>query len=374
MKNEADTIDNVGSEIADRLEPAIPSHLRIPRTRPLSAPSGFVPQHASYSARFQPSVMGLVIAYYGVQYPQAGAQGSEQALARVKSSLAEEDGPSHWDLGSYRDTQGFLNSIVAAYWTDRAAHERWEARLGDDWWYRALDPGGQVGAFREIYRPSIGDTETTFSHPQPEGFANIAGAMSGKTDTHEYWGSARDRIPRAQTDALAPRGTPLRHADASGGDSSRRVIVVAPHDNLCLLRSGQDWSETEGSERKFYLETVLPRLEAGMEELTTDGLRLGCYFNRYLRLAGTGGPVEQAYSLSAWHSLEELETWVRSDTHLAIWAAGIQHYKRCGETARLRLYHEMAVLRAMDQSFAYFNCHSQTGMLRSPASDQMSSR
>ncbi|CDX32224.1 conserved hypothetical protein [Mesorhizobium plurifarium] len=369
MTSEADMIDDVGSEVTDQLEPAIPSHLRVPRTRPLSAPPGFVPQHASYSARFKPFVTGLVIAYYGVQHAQAGALDAERALARIKSALVEEDGPSYYDVGSYRDPHGFLNSVVAAYWTDRPAHDRWEVRLGDDWWYRTLDTGAQVGAFREIYRPSMGDTETTFSHPHPEGFANLAGAMSGKTDTHEYWGSARDRIPRAQTDALAPRGAPLRHARASGGDSSRRLVVVVPHDNLCLLRSGQDWSETEGSERKFYVEKVIPRLEAGMEELTTDGLRLGCYFNRYLRLAGAPGLAEQTYSLSAWHSLEKLETWVRSDTHLAIWGAGIQHYKRCGEGAKLRLYHEMAVLRAADQSFAYFNCHQQTGMLNAIANE-----
>ena len=82
------------------------------------------------------------------------------------------------------------------------------------------------------------------------------------------------------------------------------------------------------------------------------------------------GPVEKSYSVSAWHSLSELEDWVRADTHLAIWAAGIKHFKLAGDEAKLRLYHEMMVLRAEDQSFSYFNCHHETGMLRAVAGER----
>ena len=56
---------------------------------------------------------------------------------------------------------------------------------------------------------------------------------------------------------MAPRGEPSLLRD---GD---RLRVVA-HDNLCLIRSGQDWSDIE-PERKMYLDDVEPVLREGME-------------------------------------------------------------------------------------------------------------
>ena len=104
-----------------------------------------------------------------------------------------------------------------------------------------------------------------------------------------------------------------------------------------------------------------------MREIGEDGAGVGCHFNRYMQLEVDGARVERTYSLSAWRSLADLEAWVKADTHLQIFGAGIRHFKKAGEGARLRLYHEMMVMKASDQGFTYFNCHSQTGMLRRSA-------
>jgi aldoxime dehydratase len=356
-----------GSDPVKRLEPAIPAHLRVPRTQPLHAPPGFTPVHASYSARFLQEMERVVIGYYGVQSPADDA-GAEAAFERVKVALGAADGPTFWDVAFQMDVHGYANRLVAAYWTDGEAYRRWDERLGDDWWYRSLDAEGKIGAYREILQPSVWDAETTFSHPHADGLAKVADAMSGETDTHEYWGSARDRIARAQTDALEPRGWPSVHGLSTGQATMGRLITVTPHDNLCLLRSGQDWSDTEGPERAFYLTHVKPLLDAGMDELVKEGRTFGCYFNRYLTIED-GSRNERSYSMSAWHSLAALEAWVKADTHLKIWGAGIKHYKRAGNASRLRLYHELAVLKAEDQSFSYFNCHEHTGMLAASNSD-----
>lgn len=370
----SDSTEQSGSHkplAAEGLEPAIPSHLRVPRTLPLHVSRDFVPAHASYSARFRPDIAGLTIAYFGVQCASTEAD-FDVAFEPILKAFGRAEGPLFWDLASYVDDRGYATRVAAAYWRNQTANHRWEQQLGVDWWYRALQLSGPIGAFREVFRPSMRDAETTFSHRHAEGFARIAEAMSGKTDTHEYWGSARDRIPRAQTDELASVGQPQLPPTDEGGETLGRLVVVTPHDNLCLLRSGQDWSETFGKERDFYLSHVKPYLDAGMTELSDHGLALGCYFNRYLRL-DDGGHNERSYSLSAWHSLAALEAWVKADTHLKIWGAGISHYRQAGDSARLRLYHELAVLKAADQSFAYFNCHRRTGMLAAVASDGDSS-
>lgn len=345
------------------LEPAIASHLRVERTRPLNAPKSFTPMHASYSARFHPRVKTLPMVYLGVQF-RKGATNAGDAITNLKSALAAAGGPAFWDEASFVDDKDYTNVVLVGYWDDHDTYKNWDKMLPEGWWHRHLAADGAVGAFREAYTPSIMDTETTFSHPCPEGYSRIADRMSGKTDTHEYWGSARDRIPRAQTDALAPRGFPQSHSLRQGEDTLGRHVVVQPHDNLCLLRSGQDWSQTEGGERAFYLEKVKPLLDKGMAEICDEGVRLGCCFNRYMTVQDGTGPAEKSYSVSAWHSLSALEGWVKADTHLAIWAAGIRHFKLAGDTAKLRLYHEMMVLKAEDQSFSYFNCHRGTGMLR----------
>jgi aldoxime dehydratase len=301
--------------------------------------------------------------YLGVQFKE-GAARADAAIANLKSGIAAHAGPETWDTARFVDDLGYTNVVLVGYWSSQRIYESWNKALPEGWWHYSLAADGDVGAVREAYTPSVVDTETTFSHPRPEGYSRLADRMSGKTDTHEYWGSARDRIPRAQTDALVPTGRPESGTLRPGEDTLGGKVVVAPHDNLCLLRSGQDWSETEGTERTFYLERVKPLLDKGMAEICNDGRRLGCYFNRYVTIQDDDGPVEKSYSLSAWHSLGDLESWVKADTHLAIWGAGIKHFKLAGdEAAKLRLYHEMMVLKAEDQSFSYFNCHRRTGML-----------
>jgi len=344
----------------DALEGAIPAHLKRERTCPLSGPQDFIPKHASYSARFSEDVTALPMTYVGLQFPPGTEVGP--AVQVIENGIAGPLGPEFSDRARFVDKNGFENLLFALYWRGEENFRRWMISVGDDWWHSGLAVSGPIGAFHESFQPSVMDTETTFSHRHPEGYTVLADKMSGKTDTHEYWGSARDRIPRAQFDELIPSKAvaPTQIAEETRG----RKIVVQPAENLCLLRSGQDWSETSNEERAFYLQEVKPFLEIGMEELTEKGAALGCYFNRYVQLEGSNGQLEKTYSLSAWRSLTDLEAWVKAATHLQIFGAGIRHYKQAGDKAKLRLYHELMVLKADNQSFEYFNCHRDTGMLR----------
>ncbi|RYC88400.1 hypothetical protein BFJ63_vAg8798 [Fusarium oxysporum f. sp. narcissi] len=209
----------------------------------------------------------------------------------------------------------------------------------------------------------ITDTETTFALPNPEGYSVIAESMSGETDTHEYWGSARDRIPRSQTDTLEPDGWPSLKDDDFSSDPRGKLIYVEPHENLCFIRSGQVWENSTPAEIKSYNTEIKPTLDSGMEELTKNKK----VSNRYMRLEDDDGkPMGRTWSISIWESLERLEKWFLTPKHKEIFGTQINHFnkmEREGQEANLNLWHELLVLRKTDQSFTYFNCHRKTGIL-----------
>lgn len=343
------------------LESAIPKHLQTVRTQPLGLPEAFLPTTQSYSARFKPTVKILPMVFYEVQYRKASQQ-SVEAIDCIKMHLGLSDGPSFWDQAKYVDELGYTNVIFVGYWDSDKTFTSWNRQSPIDWWFSNVSLNGDVGLFRECYIPGIEDTETTFSHQHAEGYSCIADYMSGEVMEHGYWGSSRDRIPRSQTDSLKPSGLPSANI-APGSTSLGRHVVVEPHENLCLLRSGQDWGETSDMERKLYLDRVEPVLRIGMNFLRDEGNAIGCLFNRFMRIENDGGPADKTYSLSAWYGLEQTESWAKAKEHLAIFGAGANHYNTVGEKAKLRIYHEMSVVRARDQSFEYFNCHPKTGML-----------
>jgi aldoxime dehydratase len=82
--------------------------------------------------------------------------------------------------------------------------------------------------------------------------------------------------------------------------------------NLCLIRSGQDWSDTENSEREMYVRDVEPVLREGMDFLRDEGRTIGCYANWYMTVLGSDGkPLERSYGMSWWKSLAALERWAK---------------------------------------------------------------
>lgn len=171
--------------------------------------------------------------------------------------------------------------------------------------------------------------------------------------------AARATAFLSQTDALGPAGAPK----VAGNGTHLRVI---PHGNLCLIRSGQDWSATQGEQRRMYLQDVEPVLRAGMHYLRDQGLEIGCFANRYMTVVDAEGrPTEKSYGMSWWRSLADLERWAESQpTHLAIFAAAMKYLSTVGADAQLKVYHEVTVAAAAEQYFEYSNCHPATGMLR----------
>ena len=158
---------------------------------------------------------------------------------------------------------------------------------------------------------------------------------------------------------MAPLGEPELRRDGT-------LVTVRGHEQLCLIRSCQDWSDTEADQRRMYLEDVEPVLRAGMDFLRDDGRAIGCFANRYAVVeTAEGRPTEKSYGMSWWRSLAALERWAESHpTHVAIFGAAMKYLSTLGPAAKLKLYHEVTVARADEQLFEYLGCHDRTGLLR----------
>jgi aldoxime dehydratase len=340
------------------MESAIPANLQTARTRHRRVPDDYQPPYPSFVARHKPAINRVVMAYFGLQYRGAPPAAVGEALAQIALRFSEDNGPSHWDRAQYVDQAGFANVVSVAYWDDVARFDAWFASARAPWTGR-LGEGIGVGRFIEVLRPAIERYETLFSSPdRAEGIAVLADGMSGEVQEHAYWGGMRDRIPLSQTSEMSPGGSPSLVRDGA------RLRVVA-HDNLCLIRSGQDWSDTEASERNMYIEDVEPVLREGMDFLRDEGVAIGCYANRYMRVLGSDGQAsEKSYGQSWWKSLAALERWAESHpTHVKIFGAAMKYLSTLGPNAKLRLYHEVTVAAADEQFFEYLNCHPRTGML-----------
>jgi aldoxime dehydratase len=340
------------------MESAIPSHLQVTRTRPRRTPVDYQPPYPSFVARHRPAVRQVTMAYFGVQHRGEAPSAAAAALEWIAKAFAGANGPGHWDRAAYVDEAGYRNVVSVAYWDDQPRFEAWFAPARAHW--TGDDAGGtDIGVFIEALSPSVNEYETLFSSlGRPEGVAVLADNFSGEVQEHAYWGGMRDRIPNSQTSELAPSGSPSLIRDGER-------VRVKPHDNICLIRSGQDWSDTEAAERKMYLDDVEPVLRAGMDFLRDEGRSIGCFANRYMTVLDAGGqPTERTYGMSWWNSLAALERWSESHpTHVRIFGAAMKYLSTLGPAAKLRLYHEVTVARAADQFFEYRGCHPHTGML-----------
>lgn len=340
------------------MESAIPDHLKTERTRHTRYGDDYTPPYPAFVARHKPSVSRVVMAYFGLQFRAADEAAAAKPLEWLSAAFEAANGPGHWDRARYTDEAGYETIVTIAYWGDPQRFDAWFATDGAAW--AGEEKRSPLGFFTEILRPSITRYETLFSSVgRMEGIAVVADGLSNMVREHAYWGGMRDRIPLSQTDAMKAAGAP-------SADGSKGHVRIVPHDNLCLIRSGQDWSDTDDAERRMYLDDVEPVLRVGMDFLRDEGLSCGCFANRYMTVVGADGrPVEKSFGMSWWKSLDALERWSESHpTHVAIFGAAMKYLMKLGPAAKLRLYHEVTVAAADEQYFEYRNCHAKTGMLR----------
>lgn len=341
------------------MESAIPKHLRVLRHYPAALPEGHHPPFPAWTARFPPLTGQVVMAYFGVQ----GAEViNPSALQEVINRFSLTDGPAHWDMASCTDEMGFHNLMAIAYWSSPEQFQNWkQSSLFSEWWASPERENGEYGFFLEVVSPESDRFETIFSDKgAPEGVACLGEGMSGQMIEHGYWGSARDRLPAAQQAQL--EGSQKSQSRKSLG----KRVVLSGRQNLCLIRSGQDWSDTREDERTKYITDVEPVLREGMHFLREQGHTVGCLSCRYMAVidSATNGETEKTFGLAHFTDMAALELWAKSHpTHVAIFGEFMRYVKALNFNISLRLWHEIAVVPASAQHFEYINCHPKTGLL-----------
>jgi hypothetical protein len=210
--------------------------------------------------------------------------------------------------------------------------------------------------------------ETIYSDLQPgmspEAHGAMSDHMSGLIREHVYWGSMRDRLPASQTDELV--GEKADTANLQFGTESTHIQVPGKK-NLCLIRSGQDWSMTNPEERKLYLDTMHPVLIEGMNFLRDHGDQVGCYSCRLMNIIdpdSLSSDTDRTFGLAYFDDIASLEKWSKEhETHLKIFGGFLNYVKKLDMNVTLHLYHEVFVLKPEQQNFEYIGCHPGTGML-----------
>jgi hypothetical protein len=316
----------------------------------------------------------LVMAIMGAQYISV-ASNDGTAILKLQDFVNEAPAskrPSFWEVASVVDKKGAYNIAVVAYWRSADLHKKWQQESGFDTWWQSSDREKDGhGWFQEVLRPTIDRFETVFSNPEnPEGAANMQEKISGEMEEHAYWGSMRDRLAAAQDNELSGNKLSSANGSANGttdnGNASKRVRIPGKP-NLCVIRSGQDWSDTLPEERKLYLDTMHPVLIEGMRFLRDEGREVGCYVMNLWDVVDSKSfeaNRERTFGLGYFDDLASLEYWSKShQTHINIFGGFLMYAKKLNNVLSLRLFHEVYLLESDQQFFEYIGCHAETGMV-----------
>jgi hypothetical protein len=143
-----------------------------------------------------------------------------------------------------------------------------------------------------------------------------------------------------------------------------RLRVVPPH-NLCLILSGQNWSDCSRDEFATFADIVQPNLRAGMDFLRDNPLETGCLSCRFMDETDVSGrTISKSFAAALFLTMKHLEDWTWShSTHRAIFQSFHELVKARDFKLDLKLWHEVFVLRAAASRFEYLNCHPGTGLL-----------
>jgi hypothetical protein len=101
------------------------------------------------------------------------------------------------------------------------------------------------------------------------------------------------------------------NGSSDGRDAPKRVRIPG-NPNLCVIRSGQDWSDTLPEERKLYLDTMHTVLIEGIWFLRDEGREVGCCAMNLWDVVDSESleaNCERTFGLGYFDDLASLEYW-----------------------------------------------------------------
>ena len=325
------------------------------RTHPLRMPRGWEPPVPAWTSTFPESQETISMAVVGFQHPEKLSV--TPYLPELHAAL---EGAEIRDLTSSDAGGGLRETVCIAYWQNPAAAKKTlHADAFNQFWEQHSTEGLGYGLLKECTNIPFERSETLFSGPEHDhGYSQMRDGVIGPVPHHMYWGGMRDRIPLSAYDRLeAP--SPIRVIEQSD-----RHIAVEAHENLCIIRSGQDWSYCDDEQREEYLGQMEPVLKAGMTFLRDQGDQINCYACRYMKdISLDGSQLKRSCGLAYFRTMADLEGWAEHHpTHLEIFNTFLSIAPKHGPNLQLRLWHEVSVLPAAGQRADYVNCRPGTGL------------
>ena len=326
-------------------------------------PPDWQPPVDAWQSAYDEGLSEVVFGYFGCQF-----RGRTVPATFVDTFLASTRAahkPGFVTRAQHRDASGYQNHIFIVYWPSRADFEQWWSAAGFGSWYDDEARLAEAfGLWREVYTVPTTRFETLHSSQTKTGVASLAKPFGKPVREHNYWGGMRDRIPSSDRDNFEPSGAEPG-AKKALPQSRRARLRVRTGDNICLIRSGQNWQDCGEDEIASYSDEVAPHLRAGMAFLRDNPKETGCLSCRMMdEVALDGDDARQSFGLAAFRSMAELEGWAKSHpTHLRIFNSFLAMVQKRETPPQLKLWHEVLVARGDESICDYVNCHPNTGFL-----------
>ena len=326
---------------------------------PNNMPAGWEPPAPAWQSVWQDTSDPLVAAYFGIQAAESTLLDNWATQAFSTACV-----PASVEQGMYIDQNGATNYLYIAYWRYSEYQRWWALKENCGWWADDRRLADGVGYWREVILMPFERFETLHSTPTPHGIGVAADGVDGPIREHGYAGGMRDRIQLSDTQTLKNPATvaaPLQSQTSSAGNR----VVVTPPENMCVIRSGQNWSFCDAEEKDYYLNNLHPVLLEGMRFLRDNPIETNCYCLRFVdKKDNAWGTIEQSFGLGYATDVYAFEQWAKSHpTHLAIFGGFMDMVGIFGEAMKLRLWHEVTALPKQGCEFEYIACHEKTGLL-----------
>jgi aldoxime dehydratase len=332
--------------------------------KPSRKPHDWVPPVPAFSAKIDGPVS---IAYYGIQMRDRSVADLSEFRSWVSSLSTGADAPAVVESADYTDEHGYDTWVAMLYWRDdESAFSRWAAREDHEaFWQSGARASSESGYFREVFHIPNDRLETIYSEPTVSvGSGAGLDAHEGPVQSHNYWGSMRDRIPVSSSDDLAGSFV-LSAAPTVRTTGFGERIVASGIDNLATIRSGELYDGLEGREKEVYEAELEPSVREGMRYLRDNPVESGSLCCRHMDETNLAGDrIPRAFAVAHFDSLTRMEDWSESHpSHLRIFSRFVELATELKGNIRLRLWHEVFVTTAPMQHFEYVNCDPLTGML-----------